>query len=82
MGIVNVTPDSFSGRWGWIGDAQRRFGMRSRLQSRAPTSSMSAGESTRPGAAFVPPAEEMRRVLPVIEALVQDAACVVSVDTR
>ncbi|MEM7711761.1 MAG: dihydropteroate synthase [Pseudomonadota bacterium] len=76
MGILNVTPDSFS-------DGGRHAGLTDAL---AQADRMAAadildigGESTRPGAAEIPPEEEAARVLPVIEALRGRA---ISVDTR
>ncbi|MDO9468484.1 MAG: dihydropteroate synthase [Thiobacillus sp.] len=79
MGIVNVTPDSFSDG-GCLGDAQAAIRHALKLQKAGADILDVGGESTRPGAAAVPADEEMRRVLPVIEALA-DRGCVVSVDT-
>lgn len=79
MGVVNVTPDSFSdgGRWFEPADAVAH-GMRL-LEDGADVLDV-GGESTRPGAHRVPVDEERRRVLPVIRELVA-AGAVVSVDT-
>ena len=79
MGVVNVTPDSFSdgGRW-FEPSAAIEHGLR--LLAEGADLIDLGGESTRPGAARVPPAEERARVLPVLRALV-DAGAVVSVDT-
>jgi dihydropteroate synthase len=80
MGIVNATPDSFS-------DGGRLPSARAAIDHALKLADLGAdildvgGESTRPGAEFVPAAEEMRRVLPVIEALAGRGR-VVSVDTR
>ena len=79
MGIVNVTPDSFSDG-GRLGDAQAAIRHALKLQEEGADILDVGGESTRPGAAAVPADEEMRRVLPVIEALA-GRGCVVSVDT-
>jgi dihydropteroate synthase len=79
MGIVNVTPDSFSDG-GRLGDAQAAIRHALKLQEAGADILDVGGESTRPGATAVPAAEEMRRVLPVIEALARHG-CVVSVDT-
>ena len=79
MGIVNVTPDSFSDG-GSLGDAQAAIRHALKLQEEGADILDVGGESTRPGAAAVPAAEEIRRVLPVIEALAS-RGCVVSVDT-
>lgn len=79
MGIVNVTPDSFSGD-GLAATAEgavaRGYAM---LEAGADLLDI-GGESTRPGAEPVPPDEEIRRVLPVVRALA--AAAPVSIDTR
>ncbi|MBX9245911.1 dihydropteroate synthase [Actinotalea ferrariae] len=79
MGVVNVTPDSFSdgGRWFEPGDAVAHG---HRLLADGADLLDVGGESTRPGAARVPPDEERRRVLPVVRELVA-AGAVVSVDT-
>lgn len=80
MGIVNVTPDSFhdGGRFA-IADAAVAHARR--LVEEGADLLDIGGESTRPGAQPVPADEELRRVLPVLEAL---RGCVVpvSVDTR
>ncbi|MEE1823392.1 dihydropteroate synthase [Streptomyces sp. BE20] len=79
MGIVNVTPDSFSdgGRWSDPGRAVDRGLM---LAAHGADLVDVGGESTRPGAERVPEEEELRRVLPVIRAL-SAAGVLVSVDT-
>jgi dihydropteroate synthase len=79
MGIVNVTPDSFSDGGSFEdSDSAVRHGLRL-LNDGADLLDV-GGESTRPGADRVPEAEELRRVLPVVEGLVA-AGAVVSVDT-
>lgn len=80
MGIVNATPDSFSDG-GRLPDAGAAIEHALRLQEEGADILDVGGESTRPGAPAVPPDEEIRRVLPVIEALA-GRGCVVSVDTR
>jgi dihydropteroate synthase len=79
MGVVNVTPDSFSdgGRW-FEPEAAVEHGLA--LFGEGADLVDVGGESTRPGADPVPEPEEMRRVLPVVEALVPHGR--VSVDTR
>jgi len=77
MGIVNVTPDSFSGD-GLSADAAIARG-RQMLASGADAIDV-GGESTRPGYTPVEAAEEMRRVLPVVRALASEGA-LVSIDT-
>jgi dihydropteroate synthase len=79
MGVLNVTPDSFSdgGRW-TDRDVAIARGLEMRLEGAEIIDV--GGESTRPGATPVPLAEELSRVLPVIEALAEGGP--VSVDTR
>ncbi len=79
MGIVNVTPDSFSDG-GRLGDAQTAISHALKLREDGADILDVGGESTRPGAAPVPVEEEICRVLPVIEVLVRQG-CVVSIDT-
>jgi dihydropteroate synthase len=79
MGVLNVTPDSFSDGGQWLDrDAAVHHGQQM-LAAGADVIDV-GGESTRPGASGVPAAEEMRRVLPVVEALAAEAT--VSIDTR
>lgn len=79
MGVVNVTPDSFSDGGAWYEpDAAVRHG-HDLLAEGADLLDV-GGESTRPGAERPPVEEELRRVLPVVRALAADGA-VVSVDT-
>lgn len=80
MGIVNVTPDSFSDG-GHHADARAAIAHARKLVDDGADFLDVGGESTRPGAAPVSLAEEMDRVLPVIEALGRDGVPV-SVDTR
>jgi dihydropteroate synthase len=79
MGVVNVTPDSFSdgGRWA---EPERAIAHGRQLLSEGADLLDVGGESTRPGATRPLVAEELDRVVPVITALAQDGA-VVSVDT-
>ena len=79
MGVLNVTPDSFSdgGRWLDPGAAVAH-GLRM-VEEGADVVDV-GGESTRPGADPVPVDEELRRVLPVVEALAPHVR--VSIDTR
>ncbi len=80
MGIVNTTPDSFSDGGRWL-DATAAVRHALKLREEGADILDVGGESTRPGATVVPAGEEISRVLPVIEALV-DHGCVVSVDTK
>ena len=80
MGILNVTPDSFSdGGANPTADTAIAAGLRM-FYAGADIIDV-GGESTRPGSDEVPEDEEQRRILPVIEALVK-AGALVSVDTR
>lgn len=80
MGILNVTPDSFAddGRYFML-DAALQQGRRM-VQEGAAIIDV-GGESTRPGAEEVGVEEELRRILPVIEALAQEVPIPLSVDT-
>lgn len=79
MGILNVTPDSFSD--GGLHDRPEQAVAHARAMRKAGADVIDVGgESTRPGAARVPEAEELRRVVPVVAALAAEGACV-SVDT-
>ena len=79
MGVVNVTPDSFSDGGVFLDpDAAVAHGLA--LLAQGADLLDVGGESTRPGAERVPPGVESARVLPVVRALV-DAGAVVSVDT-
>jgi dihydropteroate synthase len=79
MGIVNVTPDSFSDGGKHL-DCERALALARRLVDDGADIVDIGGESTRPGAAPVPEALELERVLPLVEALVRDGVRV-SVDT-
>ncbi|WP_425353269.1 dihydropteroate synthase [Salinicola aestuarinus] len=80
MGILNVTPDSFSdgGRHDELDGARRHA---ERLLAEGATIIDVGGESTRPGAESVTLAQERERVLPVVEMLVREFDALVSVDT-
>ncbi|GAB6053215.1 hypothetical protein JCM17960_20350 [Magnetospira thiophila] len=80
MGIVNVTPDSFSDG-GDHPTAETAIAHGRRLREEGAHILDIGGESTRPGAAPVSEEEELARILPVIRALANDGA-VISVDTR
>jgi dihydropteroate synthase len=81
MGVLNVTPDSFS-------DGGRYFGLPQALEQAVRLAEEGAaiidvgGESTRPGAVPVSVDEELRRVIPVVERLAELLDLPVSVDTR
>lgn len=80
MGILNITPDSFSdgGRF-----AQRDLALRhaeAMVQAGATLIDV-GGESTRPGARTVSPVEELERVAPIVEAINRELDVIISVDT-
>jgi dihydropteroate synthase len=80
MGILNVTPDSFS-------DGGRHEGIDAALRHAAAMVAAGAtlidvgGESTRPGARAVSPTEELERVAPVVDAIARELDVIISVDT-
>ena len=80
MGVLNVTPDSFS-------DGRRFFNAEKAIEQGRKMVGEGAdiidvgGESTRPGAEPVDAAEEKRRVLPVIEELAHQSRALISIDT-
>lgn len=80
MGILNVTPDSFSdgGRHVSLDNALRHA---ERMLAEGAAVIDVGGESTRPGADAVSPQQELERVAPVVEALVRELDALVSVDT-
>jgi dihydropteroate synthase len=78
MGILNVTPDSFSDGGRWF-DAEAAIARGHELVAEGADVVDVGGESTRPGAEPVSEAEERRRVVPVVEALAPHVR--VSVDT-
>ncbi len=80
MGILNVTPDSFSDG-GRFHDPDQAVAHGLRMQSEGAAILDVGGESSRPGAEAVSAAEECRRVLPVIERLRQQTAIPLSIDT-
>ena len=80
MGIVNVTPDSFSDG-GAHADPEAAVAHGLRLAAEGADVLDVGGESTRPGAGEVPLEEELRRVVPVVERLARETALPISVDT-
>ncbi len=81
MGVLNVTPDSFSDG-GLFADPLAALAHAGRMAEDGADVIDVGGESTRPGAAEVPPAEETARVRPVIGRLAEDLEVPLSVDTR
>jgi dihydropteroate synthase len=80
MGVVNVTPDSFSDG-GEFFSTDRAVARALQLAAEGADFIDIGGESTRPGARPVPEAEELRRVIPVIEQLAGKLAIAISIDT-
>jgi dihydropteroate synthase len=80
MGIVNVTPDSFSDGGSFL-DRQSAVDHARRLADEGADLVDIGGESTRPYAPAVPPGDERRRVLPVFEALAGKLDIPLSIDT-
>ena len=80
MGIVNVTPDSFSDGGRYF-DVDRAVEHGRELVREGATILDVGGESTRPGAEPVSEVEELRRVLPVIRALRAESEVLISIDT-
>ena len=80
MGILNVTPDSFSDG-GDLPDAASAIATGLAMQNAGAVFLDVGGESTRPGSDPVPVSEELRRVVPVVRGLA-DQGAIVSIDTR
>lgn len=80
MGIVNVTPDSFSDGGRFL-DTEAAVAHGLKLAEQGAEILDIGGESTRPGAAPVAEAEELRRVVPVIEKLAAQTKVALSIDT-
>ena len=80
MGILNLTPDSFSDG-GRCSDPERAFEKALQMEAEGADIIDIGGESTRPGASPVSSDEECARILPVIERLAGRLTCAISVDT-
>ena len=80
MGILNVTPDSFTDG-GLFSDPGRAVEHALRMESEGADIIDLGGESTRPGYIVINPEEEMNRILPVLSRLVRELRVPVSVDT-
>jgi dihydropteroate synthase len=79
MGVINVSPDSFSGDG--LADAKEAVARAKRLASEGADIIDIGGESTRPGSTPLSPDEELRRVIPVVERLAHEISVPLSVDT-
>jgi len=80
MGILNVTPDSFSDGGDFVSVPAALAHVRRMVEEGAAIIDV-GGESTRPGALSVPLEEELRRVIPVIRALAAELSVPISIDT-
>lgn len=80
MGIVNVTPDSFSGD-GTFGDPARAAGIAARMEAEGADIIDVGAESSRPGATELPQAEECARLLPSLRAVRAATQLPIAVDT-
>lgn len=80
MGILNVTPDSFSDG-GHHNDLDKALIVAKTMLDDGATIIDVGGESTRPGAALVDAETESARVVPVIRALAKEFGCIISIDT-
>ena len=80
MGILNVTPDSFSDGGSYCDDERAVEAALKMVEDGAEIIDV-GGESTRPGAAAISPVEEMSRVLPVIEKLRSRSEVLISIDS-
>jgi dihydropteroate synthase len=79
MGVINVSPDSFSGDG--LADVEEAVARAERLTSEGADIIDVGGESTRPGSTPLSPDEELRRVIPVVEKLAHEISVPLSVDT-
>ena len=79
MGVINVSPDSFSGNG--LADAEGAIARAKRLASEGADIIDIGGESTRPGSNPISTDEELRRVIPVVEKLAREISVPLSVDT-
>jgi dihydropteroate synthase len=79
MGVINVSPDSFSGDG--LADAEEAVARAKRLASEGADIIDIGGESTRPGSTPISIDEELRRVIPVVEKLAQQLSVPLSIDT-
>ena len=80
MGILNVTPDSFSDG-GQYFDRDKAIARGVEMEQEGADIIDIGGESSRPGSEAIPEEEEIRRVVPVIEGLAKTVRIPISVDT-
>jgi dihydropteroate synthase len=79
MGVINVSPDSFSGDG--LADVEEAVARAKRLAAEGADIIDIGGESTRPGSTPLSPDEELQRVIPVLEKLAHEISAPLSVDT-
>lgn len=80
MGILNVTPDSFSDG-GKFNEVEAALVQARKLIEDGADIIDIGGESTRPGAEYVSEEEEIKRVVPIIEAIKSELDVIISIDT-
>jgi dihydropteroate synthase len=81
MGVLNITPDSFSDGGAYL-DSEAAIARALQLEHDGADILDIGGESTRPGATSITAEEELRRILPVIQVLRGKLRIPISVDTR
>lgn len=82
MGILNVTPDSFSDGGKWTSSLDRSIKRALEMETEGAAIIDIGGESTRPGAKEIPIEEQIRRTAPVIEGIRKSSDVAISIDTR
>lgn len=80
MGVINVTPDSFSDGGGFL-DAEAAISHAKKLVKEGADILDIGGESSRPGSDTLPAKEELERIVPVLEGVIDDVNVLISVDT-
>lgn len=81
MGILNITPDSFSDGGKYFGNMDEAVRRAVKMMEEGADIIDIGAESTRPGAAYVAKEEEIERIVPIIERVVKETGAVISVDT-
>lgn len=81
MGVLNITPDSFSDGGRFL-DPEAAVGRALEMAAQGADIIDMGAESTRPGSTRVPPAEQLRRLLPVLKAFRERSTLLVSIDTQ
>ncbi len=82
MGILNITPDSFSDGSTQYKDIDYQLARARTLIAQGADIIDIGGESTRPGAAYISPEQELERIMPVVEALRRESPITLSIDTN